>query len=597
MGSLTKALIGKEDVDVNDDEGPPGTFNRLSSTGSTITLTSFPDVWKTHQSAINARSYGSAYTGSVLGTAVAAGTTSRDIYIDGGEWDISASYDWSAYTTTHWIFASGSYLKIAAGCTVTLPSPSHIIASPTQQIFSGAGTVLFSKPGEVYPEWWGASSSLANNSTYFDSAVASIHGGHNGTIVISQAFPVTTMWTVSGLTDFTIDFRGGSILPTGCNSMELYNCSRGKVKNISLEYATGRADGWAGSYIGLLLDKVTDVRLDIKSIKYFEKGLSLSPTGANGVMYEQIFLEYLVENKFDIYIDPGAAGAVNEIVFYGGRLTLSGATYAAVTGDYAVYIAEGTTYPSNNIRFYSPCVEVKHYGFYSEKSNGIMIIHPRLEAVYTHLGGLFTESEFIFGAQEYISSKIKLLPTSVRNNFFGYDPDSHMTILMESSEARNGGIGWVDLYGRDVIHWLYSAYVHNTLRFRDASGQIQEFNKCYYGTATPTAGTYMTSAIVWNSAPASGNPMGWICSALGTLGTLVGITATGSLGASQFVVNSSAGLHVGALINVVGVVGTFSITGISGTTIYIGTDTLSADIAGAAVSYHTPIFKPMPNLP
>jgi hypothetical protein len=153
MGSLTKALIGKEDVDVADDELYPSTFSRITSTGSTMNLTSFPDVWKTHQDTINARSYG-AKTGVGINGAVGAGTTSRSIYLEAGEWVISSSYDWSSYTTTQWIFSAGAYLTIGAGFTVTFPSPSNIIAQPNQQIFSGAGYVKFSNGGIVYPNWW-----------------------------------------------------------------------------------------------------------------------------------------------------------------------------------------------------------------------------------------------------------------------------------------------------------------------------------------------------------------------------------------------------------------------------------------------------------
>jgi len=51
-------------------------------------------------------------------------------------------------------FTHGSMVSISAGKTLTVYSPSHIIAARTQQIKTGAGTLAFSVGGEVYPNWW-----------------------------------------------------------------------------------------------------------------------------------------------------------------------------------------------------------------------------------------------------------------------------------------------------------------------------------------------------------------------------------------------------------------------------------------------------------
>lgn len=45
MGSLTKALIGKEDCSIQTNANATETFSRLNSVGSTINLTKFPDIW------------------------------------------------------------------------------------------------------------------------------------------------------------------------------------------------------------------------------------------------------------------------------------------------------------------------------------------------------------------------------------------------------------------------------------------------------------------------------------------------------------------------------------------------------------------------
>jgi hypothetical protein len=52
--------------------------------------------------------------------------------------------------------APGNLINIASGATLTIYSPSNILSPPTQQIFTGAGTVAFTYPGMVFPDWWGA---------------------------------------------------------------------------------------------------------------------------------------------------------------------------------------------------------------------------------------------------------------------------------------------------------------------------------------------------------------------------------------------------------------------------------------------------------
>jgi len=44
-GSLTKGIIGKEDLSIQTNTSAAETFTRLASAGSTISLTKFPDIW------------------------------------------------------------------------------------------------------------------------------------------------------------------------------------------------------------------------------------------------------------------------------------------------------------------------------------------------------------------------------------------------------------------------------------------------------------------------------------------------------------------------------------------------------------------------
>jgi len=49
----------------------------------------------------------------------------------------------------------GAIYSIASGKTLTIYSPDNIKAHPSQQIFSGSGTIAFTVKGVAYAEWWG----------------------------------------------------------------------------------------------------------------------------------------------------------------------------------------------------------------------------------------------------------------------------------------------------------------------------------------------------------------------------------------------------------------------------------------------------------
>jgi len=45
MGELTKGLIGKQDLSIQYNTNATETFERIASTGSTLELSKFPDIW------------------------------------------------------------------------------------------------------------------------------------------------------------------------------------------------------------------------------------------------------------------------------------------------------------------------------------------------------------------------------------------------------------------------------------------------------------------------------------------------------------------------------------------------------------------------
>jgi hypothetical protein len=56
----------------------------------------------------------------------------------------------------------------------------------------------------------------------------------------------------------------------------------------------------------------------------------------------------------------------------------------------------------------------------------------------------------------------------------------------------------------------------------DAKSSCGYVPRLYYGTARPTTGTYVVGDIVYNTAPAPGGVIGWVCTAPGSPGTFSG---------------------------------------------------------------------------
>ena len=93
-------------------------------------------------------------------------------------------------------FEQGARVSIATTKTLTLPSPSNIIAQPGQQIFSGAGTVVFPSGGKVHPGWWGTDGTA--DDVQINAALESIS---KGTV---ELLPDKTYYTTG-----TIDIKTG----------------------------------------------------------------------------------------------------------------------------------------------------------------------------------------------------------------------------------------------------------------------------------------------------------------------------------------------------------------------------------------------------
>ena len=99
-----------------------------------------------------------------------------------------------------WFIGAGQ-LSINSSVTVTFDRPDQLMADKHKQIFTGAGSptgVTFTKPGTVYPQWWGAvCDGSTDDGPEIQSAVDSLPaaGGvvelHGGTCKSNQEISVT----------------------------------------------------------------------------------------------------------------------------------------------------------------------------------------------------------------------------------------------------------------------------------------------------------------------------------------------------------------------------------------------------------------------
>ena len=103
---------------------------------------------------------GSSYTKTTLDAALTAIGTSdlTTLLLRPGTWVLDADADYSAYSNVFFKVAPGAQIQPAAGVSLTVYSPEHILASPRQQIIDATNNstnpLLFTEPGTIYGNWW-----------------------------------------------------------------------------------------------------------------------------------------------------------------------------------------------------------------------------------------------------------------------------------------------------------------------------------------------------------------------------------------------------------------------------------------------------------
>ena len=178
-------------------------------------------------------------------------------------------------------------------------------------------------------------------------------------------------------------------------------------------------------------------------VSNFEKGIELLGDG-KGCAYNQIFLRYIIDCYYGIYLRSATSGSVdgwvNENSIYGGRLAIFASHQT--TGTYGIFMESGNPNEFNNNKFFGPSIEGYDYAF-NIKGSYNTLVDPRIElpnlgnAVaieFEDTSDFGAEDNFIFGGYGAFS--------------FGTDPTVNSIVHKDSSG------GYVS-YHRDMILLRY----------------------------------------------------------------------------------------------------------------------------------------------
>ena len=131
----------------------------------------------------------------------------------------TTDYNASGYKNVTFEFERGAVLTISTTKTLTLPSPAHILASSTEQIFSitGTGKVAFNTPGIMYPDWWTTNATPGTTEMYSALNAAEAACSTGGVIKLNGAtYLMSTSLTLGSdiVLDMTISTAKISVAAT-----------------------------------------------------------------------------------------------------------------------------------------------------------------------------------------------------------------------------------------------------------------------------------------------------------------------------------------------------------------------------------------------
>lgn len=307
---------------------------------------------------------------------------------------------------------------------------------------------------------------------------------------------------------------------------------------------------WANGVTGVDIYGCFDATMNIRRVTGFESGLRFRGDGTYATEYSQFFLDQVLDNKYDINF-AGIADSQNN--FFGGRVGVSLSSHSGESTDSCgIYIADN----NNNNTFYGTSIESSATGRKDYK---------------VYCGGDY--NAFINCRWEGAATKtvVMLTATSNYNDFYyGY-----------GAPNPRGDDSAVDLGNRNNFLLANYEVKDGEATYRPGSGAL----------TAPTIGNWQRNDRAFISAATRSYPTAWVCINDGTFGTLNGGATTGtiSINTATLVVNSTAGLARNQWLTLVGIATIAKVIDIVGTTVTLDR-TVNASVAGAAVSFKTPVF-------
>ena len=449
MGAVQRGLIQRGDQ-ANWD-GKTATASRVDATGGTITglaIGNAVDVLQVYGAAANRT------RGSIAAAVQKIGSTVVTLVFAPGTWTIDDDLTIPSNFTCH--IPAGCLLEVATGKTLTING--HVQAG-LYQVFSGAGTAI-SHAVEIYPEWWGALTSAANNSSAINSAIVAANNANGGKVLVSPG--------TCKCTDDVVMYPNVILEGVGRNSHLQFNGCKLSLDNIA---ATDHLDNWtirdiqvsrigaAGTAV-LMEGDLTDGDV----IRFTVERLNISSSTGDGLTmrgtYIGDFWSPLIRGCTGtgvvMELDTTTSGtATNAISFFGGEIQNNnvGMTCNNVSG-LNLY---GTTIEGNDtigVDLLRRCISVHFWSCWLE-GNGTTTSHfdirignnasaPRAcENIGIH-GGIFSDGT---SGKDHAIEVINVLGFSARDVF----ANGYGTSFVKNSQLSNGAVrGWVrDFHSTD----------------------------------------------------------------------------------------------------------------------------------------------------
>jgi hypothetical protein len=219
-GTVTRGLIGKQDLHLWYSDNSGSTFTRTSSGGYSMSLNKLDwvgiDVLQVYGGGVNQNKDTLSSALTDIGT-----TPTRALWLAPGTWTLDESLNAGSYTNIIWIIPPGA--KFSVDATKTFTIGGKIQAGP-YQIFSGSGCTLVNATGytKSHPEWWGLSGiDVSSNCTSGlgedDLTTTTLTGGLLGSSGVIRVYAAGEK--SGGAGDKSIRFYLGNNYITACDSI------------------------------------------------------------------------------------------------------------------------------------------------------------------------------------------------------------------------------------------------------------------------------------------------------------------------------------------------------------------------------------------